>query len=201
MNIAVAALPSETTMADISLLRFTVDEYQRMIDAGFLNDRRVELLEGWIIEKMPHNPPHDSAVTRLNKRLIRLLPDEWVVRNQSAVVAKDSQPEPDLAVVRGPEELYNVRHPSPKDAVLVIDVSDSRLIFDRTVKGPLYAQARIPTYWIVNLVNRRIEVYTVPRAGKSPVYRQRRDFTADESIPIVLDGNEIARIPVREILS
>jgi Uma2 family endonuclease len=201
MNIAVAAVPPETTLADISLHRFTVDEYQRMIDAGFLEDRRVELLEGWIVEKMPHNPPHDSTVARLGKRLIRLLPDEWVVRNQSAVVTKDSQPEPDLAVVRGPEELYDARHPAPKDAVLVIEVSDSRLVFARTVKGPLYALARIPVYWIVNLVNRRIEVYTEPRAGKSPVYRERRDFAADEFIPVVLDGREITRIPVREILS
>ncbi len=200
MNVAVAVSPMGAPTEEIRLHRFTVAQYQQMAEAGFLNDLRVELLDGWIVDKKMHNPPHDFTVNRLNGRLIRMLTGEWVVRNQSSIILRRSVPEPDLVVARGPEETYAERHPGPKDTVLVVEVSDATLSSDRGFKGPLYARSRIPIYWIVNLVNRRVEVYTDPKTGRSPAYRTRRDFTADESIPLVLDGREVARIPVREIL-
>ncbi len=201
MNIAVAASPpAEAKTEGIGLHRFTVAEYQRMAEAGVLEGLRVELLDGWIIDKKMRNPPHDSTVARLSKRLIRLLSDEWVVRGQSAVVTKTGVPEPDVVVARGPEDVYNARHPGPKDTALLVEVSDATLSFDRNFKGSLYARARISVYWIVNLVNRRVEVYTEPKAGKSPSYHGRTDYGAGESVPLVLDGREVARIPVRELL-
>lgn len=141
MNIAVAASPpAEAKTEGIGLHRFTVAEYQRMAEAGVLEGLRVELLDGWIIDKKMRNPPHDSTVARLSKRLIRLLSDEWVVRGQSAVVTKTGVPEPDVVVARGPEDVYNWRHPGPKDTALLVEVSDATLSFDRNFKGSLYAR-------------------------------------------------------------
>jgi Uma2 family endonuclease len=199
MSIAVAT-PAEMNQEALRFHRFTVAEYQRMAYAGAFDKVRVELLDGWIVDKKMHNPPHDFTFNRLNGRLIRMLTGEWVVRNQSTILLRRSVPEPDLVVARGPEETYAERHPGPKDTVLVVEVSDATLSSDRGFKGALYARARIPIYWIVNLVNHRVEVYTDPKAGRSPAYRARSDCAVDESVPLVLDGREIARIPVREIL-
>ena len=201
MNVAVAAPPTQAAAETLRFHRFTVDQFHRMIDLGiFKPGVRVELFKGWIVRKMTHNPPHDSAVARLTRRLYHLLAEEWSVRVQSAIALRDSEPEPDVVIARGPEETYDARHPGPKDVALLVEVADATLAYDRDAKGPLYAQARIAAYWIVNLVNRRVEVYTEPKAGRSPSYRTRRDFTADEAVPLVLDGREIARIPVRGLL-
>jgi Uma2 family endonuclease len=189
------------TQLGCSLYRFTVGQYHRLISKGILtaNDR-VELLRGVIINKMSRNPPHDNAITRLNRRLLRLLPDDWLLLVQSAVTLKDSEPEPDFAIVRGPENAYTNRKPGGRDTLLIIEVADSTLLPDRRDKTILYAQARIPQYWIVNLVYRRLEVFTHPKAGKVPVFRRCRHFGAGESIPLVIEGRPVGDLPVKEIL-
>src|SRR5438552_2158980 len=84
-----------------TLYRFTVKQYQRMIEIGILTeDDRVELLEGCIVDKMPHNPPHDGTINRINRRLIPILPDGWLLRVQSAITLARSEPEPDLVIVQ-----------------------------------------------------------------------------------------------------
>lgn len=184
-----------------SLHRFTVAQYHQMIERGILTgDDRVELLEGRIVDKMPHNPPHDGSITRVYRRIDRVLPDDWLLRIQSAVTLRDSEPEPDFGVVRGPEEEYFSRHPNPRDIGLLIEVADSTLMQDRRYKGQLYAQNRIPAYWIINLVNRIVEVHTSPRGGKSPSYRERHDYQIGKSVPLILEGRQIGLIPVRELL-
>jgi Uma2 family endonuclease len=203
MHVAVASPPpTETPAAEaVRFHRFTVAQYHRMIDLGiFKPSDRVELFRGWIIRKMTHKPPHDATVTRIMRRLSRVLADEWILRVQCSIAARDSEPEPDIAVVRGPEEKYFTRHPGSKDIALLIEVADATLTYDREAKGPLYARERIQLYWIANLIDARVEVFTDPKAGKAPAYRQRRDYTAGESVPLVLDGREVARIPVRELL-
>jgi Uma2 family endonuclease len=181
--------------------RFTVKQYHRLIETGILtaNDR-VELLEGWIIKKMTFNPPHNATIIRVNRRLVRLLPEEWLLQVQGAITLRASEPEPDFAVIRGPEAKYSARKPVPRDVALVIEVADSSLLEDRRYKTGLYAAARIPEYWIINLVNSRIEVHAQPRAGRSPVYRQVRNYGRDETIPLILQGREVARIPVGDLL-
>jgi Uma2 family endonuclease len=199
--VATPVQPASPSAPAYQVYRFSVDQYQRMIEEGILGpDDRVELLAGYLVEKMPHNPPHDGTVGRVDRRLMRLLPDEWLLRVQSSIVLVGSQPEPDLAVVRGPEETYFERHPEPRDIALLIEVADSSLLEDRRKKGPIYAQARIALYWIVNVKDRSIEVYTQPVAGKSPRYRRRQDYTDGQTIPITLGGHEIAQVPVRDLL-
>jgi Uma2 family endonuclease len=192
---------AELWLVPSRLYRLSVEQYHRIAEAGILTSNdRVELLNGYLIKKMSQDPPHSGAITRINRRLVRILPDEWIVQVQGPVTLRDSEPEPDFAIVRGPDGSYAARHPLPPDVAILVEVADSSLLQDRREKGPMYAQARIPEYWIVNLVESRIEVYTQPRAGKSPAYRQQQNYGPEESIPLILAGQEIARIPVRELL-
>ncbi len=109
--------------------RFTVRQYDLMLELGILTaESRVELLKGYLVVKMSRNPPHDSTVSRVNKRLIRVLPADWTLRVQSALVLADSEPEPDFAIVRGTEETYDLRKPLPRDVGLLIEVADSTLL-------------------------------------------------------------------------
>jgi len=183
------------------MYRLTVKQYHRMIEAGVLTeDDEVELLEGWMVTKMARNPAHDSAITRLQRRLEPELGEDWYFRIQSAITTRESEPEPDLAAVLGPEEKYDTRHPAPYEVGLTIEVADSSLRNDQVVKSRIFARARIPIYWIANLVDKKIEVYTDPVAGKSPHYRSQEDFGVDDLIPLVIQGKLIARIPVKDLL-
>jgi hypothetical protein len=183
------------------LYRLTVEQYLRMTEVGILGKRdRVELIEGLIVQKMTRHPPHDSSLSRITRRLARLLSDEWVLRVQSAIRLRRSVPEPDVTIARGPEERYARRHPGPRDVMLLIEVAESSLLEDRTTQATLYADARISEYWIVNVVHNQVEVYTEPRGGQAPAYRQRRDYGPDDEIPLILAGQEISRLRARDLL-
>jgi Uma2 family endonuclease len=179
------------------LHRFTVDQYHHMIRSGVLDaNDRVELLEGWIVSKMPHNPPHDGMLDALLGELQALLPTEWFPRVQSAITTAHSEPEPDIAVVRGPRRRYFKRHPQTSDIGLVVEVSDSSLQQDRNVKAPLYARAGIAFYWIVNLIDARVEVYSEPSESG---YQIVRVYQRGESVPLILDGQEIGSVAVASL--
>lgn len=195
------SLPPAVT--SLPVRRFTLDEYHHLIATGFFReDDRVELLNGWIVAKMGINPPHASALTRLTRRLRRLFGDNWVVREQSSLTipSSDSEPEPDVVIAPGPEEAYDTRHPQPKDTVLLVEVAESSLAEDRGEKLRTYAAAKIAVYWIVNLLDRRVEVYTQPKGGKSPAYKQQQNYGPDDAVPVVVNGKELGRIPVKELL-
>jgi len=192
----VVALPAP--VPPFAVRRFTVDEYHRMIDSGILTENdEVELLDGCIVPKMPRNPPHDAAVDQRNDALRARLPAGWRVRVQSAITLGVSEPEPDLAVVSGPANRYAARHPGPADIALLVEVGNSTLGHDREVKGRLYAQAGIAVYWVVNLIDMQVEVYTDPAATG---YRTRVDYRAGQEMPLVVAGQEIARLPANEFL-
>ncbi len=184
------------------LRRFSVDEYHRMIDSGvFVKNDQFELLDGWIIAKMPHNPPHDLAVSLGLRQLTSWLPAPWFCRVQSAVTLATSEPEPDLAVVLGPERRFTTSHPNTRDIALLIEVADSSLADDRREKSALYAQANAAEYWIVNLVDRRVEVYTDPTGPIiDPEYRNRRDYGISETVPLTVGGQNAGAIPVADLL-
>src|SRR5437899_1999814 len=118
--------------APSELKRFTVEEYHRMIDAGAFDiDQELELLEGWLVYKMGHNPPHDVVVKLVASALDAALPSGWHTRTQSAITTADSEPLPDVAVVQGEVRDYLVRHPHPPDIALLVEVSDTSLDRDR----------------------------------------------------------------------
>jgi hypothetical protein len=182
--------------------QFTVDQYHRMLDAGlFASDERFELLEGWIVPKMTHNPPHEVALVLAYRILHGKIPSDWHFRIQSAITTAESEPEPDLALVRGDARDYTSRHPGPQDVGLVIEVADSSLAQDRSLKGRLYARAGIPILWIINLGDAKVEVYTDPTGpDPAPRYRRQQDHAGDDSVPLILDGQEVGQVDVRALL-
>ena len=147
------------------------------------------------------NPPHDGTLSRVLKRLLRLLPPGWDFRSQMALTLSESEPEPDLAIVRESPDGYMSRHPLGTEAGLVIEVADSTLAGDRADKGRIYARASIPVYWIVNIPDQWIEVYEHPSGPcPTPTYAQRRDYHPSDAIPFVLDRNTIAALVVADLL-
>lgn len=182
--------------------RFSVDEYHRMTELGILTeDDNLELIEGYLVRKMPTDPPHDGTVHRVLKHLIRVLPSGWDVRVQSAVSLPDSEPEPDLAVVRHDPTDYAKHHPGPADVGLVIEVSDSTLLGDRADKGRIYARTGIACYWIINLPDGQVEVYTSPSGPTAtPGYARRQDHRPGDAVSLELDGRSIGSFPVIDLL-
>lgn len=181
--------------------RLTVEQYHQMIQNGILtDDDPVELLDGWLITKMPKNPPLRATTRQTHEILTRLLPSDWYVDSQEPITIPDSEPEPDVVVACGKSNQYTDRHPGPSEVALVIEVADATLRRDRTLKKRLYARAGIPIYWIINLPESHIEVYTRPTANIEPAtYQQRDDYALDAEIPVVVDGNEVGHLFVHEV--
>jgi len=197
--------PTATTppfKAMASFRTFTGAEYDRMVEHGVLTSRdRVELLEGYVVSKTPGSPPHDFTVGATDELLGKMIPPEWALRCQLGTNLTDSRPEPDLAIVRGPRRSYATRHPGAADIGLVIEVSDSSLDRDQLDKTRIYARDRIPVYWVVNLVDRRVEVYTGPNGpGDDPRYHTLRVFPAGTAVPVELDGVTIGTVLVDDLL-
>ncbi len=172
-----------------------------MAELGVLTeDDRVELLEGVITPKMVHNPPHDGTIMQLMALLQPMLPSGWSIRVQSAATTSDSEPEPDLAVVRGAARDYMRRHPGPADIGLVIEVADSSLARDRK-KARLYARAGVPVYWIVNLVDRQLEAFSQPTGpSAAPEYRHTEVCRRGDQVSVVIDGATLGAVRVDDML-
>jgi len=200
--IQVAGLRNGRLIGPLPIRRFTVDEYHRLIQEGIVNEEHAaELVEGWLIYKMTRNPPHDVAIALTLSGVGKRLDEDWHCRGQSAITTDTGEPEPDVAVVRGRERDFLQAHPRPRDVGLLVEAADTTLETDRSVKGPHYARVAIPYYWIINLVDGILEVYSDPTGpDPDPHYRQHRDYGPDESVPLILDGKQVALIPVSELL-
>jgi Uma2 family endonuclease len=147
---------------------FTVAEYYKLAEVGILKDTdKVELINGEIITMSPMNAPHAIMVAQLARILNKVLDEKAVVFIQSPIkINNHSEPEPDLIVAKFKLDFYKKNLPSPKETYIVIEVSDSTLDKDRAIKVPLYANANIPEYWIINLVDKQIEMYRQPKNGE-----------------------------------
>jgi Uma2 family endonuclease len=156
------------------LYRISVNQYLKMIGAGVFPDTaRIELLGGKLVEKMTKDPPHNLVVGRLGRVIGRILPEPWFVSEEKPVkLGRFWYPEPDIAVVKGPDHHFESKTPEAADLGLLVEVSESSYHQDRGQKWRLYASAGIHCYWIVNLPQRRIEVYREPAgSGRSASYR------------------------------
>jgi Uma2 family endonuclease len=187
---------------DAAIARFSVARYQRMIEAGILtSEDKVELLENYLVLKMPRNPRHDGTIDVISETLAPVVPQGWRLRVQLTVVFSDSQPEPDFAIVRGSARTYLTRHPESADVGVLIEVANSSLLRDQRDKTRIYARGNIPCYWIVNLVDQRIEVYTRPSGATAvPAYGSFQTYQPGDTIPLVLDGNPVGTVPVADLL-
>lgn len=164
-------------------IRFTVTEYDRMIEQGVFADRpdqRLELIYGEIRERSVSSPAHEDTIDLLSYWSIDNTPRDQVrvrIQNSLGIPAFDSVPEPDVAWMKARN--YRHRRPEPQDVLLVIEVAESSLAYDRGEKAELYAAARIKDYWIVNLIDHCIEVYRKPRGA---AYRETTTYQVGQSV-------------------
>lgn len=152
--------------------RLTVEEYYRMAEVGLLaHDARVELIEGEIIDMAPIGSRHAAMVDRLGRRLTGAVGQSALVRTQHPLrLDTNSEPQPDIAIVRNRADEYAGSHPAATDTLLVIEVSDTTLRYDQETKSVLYARHAIPSFWIVDLANRQLHCFSVPAQSR---YRDR----------------------------
>ncbi|HKS28375.1 MAG TPA: Uma2 family endonuclease [Pyrinomonadaceae bacterium] len=146
---------------------FTVEQFERMGEAGILTeDARFELIEGEILEMAPIGSRHAGCVLFLSRFLNRAVGDIAFVSTQNPIQLDDfTQPQPDVALLRLSDDFYRSSHPKPQDVLLLIEVADTTVDYDRLVKLPLYAKAGIPEVWIINLPAELIEIYSAPNEG------------------------------------
>jgi Uma2 family endonuclease len=151
-------------MTVVTPKRFTIDEYHRLIELGFLTEvDKIELIRGELIQMIAKGTPHTVCASILCRQLDRLLGDRAVIRGQDPItLPNNSEPEPDVVIARGRDEDYLPHHPYPEDILLVIEISDKTLDYDQTTKLEIYAEAGITDYWIVNLNGRQLQCYQNP---------------------------------------
>ena len=169
----------------VQLLRrkFTVEQYHKMVDSGILNeDDRVELIRGEIIEMSPIGTKHAACVNRLSNLLAWRLGRRVIVSVQNPVELDDnSEPEPDVVLLRPREDFYESAHPQPKDVFLIVEVADTTIKYDREVKVPLYAEEGIREVWLVDLNEQWVEVY---REVTKDGYKNVQKLTRGEGLSI-----------------
>ncbi len=181
------------------LHRITVDEYERIIRAGALeNPGKIELIDGYLVDKMAKNPEHSYSATSAHEILQARLPAGWSARKEEPVrIPAYDEPEPDISIVRGSRSDYRHRIPEPADVALFVEVSDSTLSGDRGRKLAAYARGGIPVYWIINLVDRQVEVYSGPVAGSYP---SPTIYATGQRVPVSIGGQQLQPIAVNDIL-
>jgi len=173
-----------------TLTKWTVNDYHRMIEAGILQGRQVELLAGVVVDMSPETPIHYNTAKRSSRRLQKLFEDLADVRfNGPITLPNDSEPEPDVAIVRLPESLYDDRHPGPEDIFLVIEFAKSSLKKDTEEKPLIYSAAGIPDYWVVNLSKRELTVFQDPFEQG---YRTKFSQTSGAIAPVAFPALQIS---------
>ena len=182
------ATPALDRVSVVQRYRFNVDEFARMGEAGvFTEDDRVELIDGEVLEMSPIGSPHAGTVNRLNELLVTRLAGRANVIVQNPIrLDRHTEPQPDLVVARRRKDFYTDRHPEPADVLLVIEVADSSLRYDRTEKAPRYARAGIPETWLVDIQADTVTVYADPgpEGYARQQVRRRGDRIAAASVPV-----------------
>jgi Uma2 family endonuclease len=183
------------------LARLTVDQYEAMVESGVFTKRdRLTLINGFLVAKVPKSARHTFTAKNLGRKLKGLVPSGWDIRIEDAVRLPDSEPEPDVSMARGAIEDYADHHPTPADLALVVEVAASNVSEDRQM-ADVYGPAGIPVYWIVNLIARQVEVYTLLKRRGASRYGKPLFFKAGQSVPVVIKGVEVGRIAVAGILA
>jgi len=180
--------------------KFTWDDFHAMWKMGIFGDRRVELIEGEVVRMSPIGPSHDVGANLADDVLRPIFGEGYRVRVQSSFDAGESVPQPDIAVVPGKARDYRDKHPAT--AVLIVEVAETSLEYDRTIKASLYARAGVPDYWILNLVNRWLEVLREPAEIESEPfgfgYRSHRIYLESEEVAPL--ARPEARVKVADLL-
>ncbi len=179
------------------LHRFSVEQYHRMGELGVLTaDEKVELLEGWIVEKMNQRPIHGYTVRRLCEILQHDLPAGFLIQCRLPITTERSEPEPDIAIIRGRQQDFRERHPFGTDCRLVVEVADTSLQRDRA-KAAIYSSAGVEEYWIVNVYDQCLERFQLCR--ETMVYQEAR-FATDQEISIQI-GDAMVAVNLQKLFS
>lgn len=180
------------------LHRLTVKQYHKMIaDGVFADDDRIELIEGYLVEKAVHDPIHDGTISLVFEEVMRIVPSGWVPRIQSSITLSTSESEPDFVLARGTNRSFLRRHPGSADIGLVVEVSNTSLEFDRADKLRIYARAGLPAYWIINVVDGQVEVFEQPSGAD---YASSKVYRRGDSVPLTLDGVVVGSNPAADLL-
>jgi Uma2 family endonuclease len=182
---------------EISRKLFTVEDYHRMLDAGILTKAdRVELIRGEVLAMSPIGPPHNGAVIRATNLLVPITANYAIVSAQGAIrLSQYDEPQPDICLLRPREDFYSTRHPGPEDILLIIEIADSSLDFDRTTKANLYAETGIREYWVADIEQNCLWTYS---GIHESAYRAVRQLARGQSLsPLLLPE---CRIPVDAVL-
>ena len=172
-----------------TLAKWSVADYHRMIEAGILHDRQVELLAGEIVEMSPETPIHYVTAKRGAKYLEDLLVGKAEVRFNGPITLSQSEPEPDIAIVHLPETAYLDRHPAPRDIFWLIEIANTSLGKDLTLKASIYAAAEIPEYWVLNLTTQQITLFRAPQHGQ---YTEARSIQLGMITPLAFPEIQVA---------
>ena len=182
-----------------TMKRLTVAQYDQMVENGILpQTNRLELIEGRIVEKARQSPPQAFSSESCRDALASLVPTGWHVRcgNPVRVPARDSEPEPDVSVVRGQIRDYCDHHPGPEDVALVVEVVRWDVAEERRLAAT-YGGGGIPMYWIVNVAGRQLEVYANPIGGAYPA---PTILGEPESVDLIIQGQVVGEIAVADLL-
>ncbi len=190
------------TLAGGIIYRLSVAQYDQLAKSGVLGkEDKVELIEGLIIKKMTRNERHITTTWLVLRAINQVLPEDYFTAKEDPIVLARSELEPDVSILRGSIRDFSARKPAASDVALVVEVSDSSRQRDRR-KLALYAEAAIPYCWIVSLAEPRIEVYSRPTGPDlEPQYRLRTDHAMGEFIPLSVDGRELSRLKVDDLIS
>jgi Uma2 family endonuclease len=174
----------------LSTAKLTIDEYHRMIEAGILENRRVELLKGEIVEISPEREPHAYFSSEAGEYLIKLIGERAMIRlDKPITLPNNSEPEPDIAIVQRLGREYLSHHPYPKNIFWLIEYANSSLEKDLEIKSKIYAEVNIPEYWVVDLKKRQLVVFREPQDGE---YAAKSTFIEGTIYPIAFPDIEIS---------
>jgi Uma2 family endonuclease len=194
-GLAMSTITAQQAVLPVPSVRMTVEEFEK---TDFYGDNRLELIDGYIVRRDEMKPAHAVVTGRLRRRIDRTLSAGWSTREDKPVrIPPRYEPLPDIATVRGDDENYLEHHPGPGDIAFLVQISDATLSKDQGKKLATYTQNDIPVYWIVNLVDHQVEVYTDP--GQDG-YGKHLVFTPGQSVPVVVEGREVGQIAVTDIL-
>jgi Uma2 family endonuclease len=191
---------TKTEADSVTFYRFSVEQYHRMDELGFFANARVELLEGCLVRKEPLHPLHELAMLTACD-VFDELPGGWRLRFQAPITLADSEPEPAVAVVTAESEHHAERYPGAGEVAFALEVAAAATVeLHRVTMGRIYARAGIPVYWLVNLPQQQLEVYTQPHRGNPPAYRKRQVYGAADSAMLPIGTTLVGPIAVADLL-
>ncbi len=182
--------------------RLTVDEFRRKAAMGeFSESKQFELLEGVVVPKARQALKHETALENIQDVIGKLTPGGWHMRVQQPMNCGDSQPEPDAVIVRDALDMYEDRPPRATDVSLVVEVADASLELDRRMKVRIYGRAGIVLYWVLNIVDSQLEVYSNASGPvQMPGFREKRVYRAEDKLSLVVGLDDLGMVRVRDLL-